>query len=120
MDFISWPELGMSFVAVVAVFIAVTGLMMIVATELTEEGRWFSMGPVLPGFLLLVALFLTRPWSWAVMGIGLAIALFVPWVLVRQRKEECLRPIVTGQLMLLLGGGVVAVLIRIHYLHFVE
>ena len=110
----------MSLVAVVAVFIAVTGLMMVVATELTEEGRWFTTGTVLPGIFLIAAAFIPRPWSLGLLSLGLLMALSVPWFLAGQRKEECFRPILTWQLMLLAGSGVVAALIRIHYLNFVE
>lgn len=120
MDFISWPELGLSFVAMVAVFLAVTGLMMVVATELTEEGRWFLMGTVLPAMLLVSTLFLPGGWKWAVAGLALFAALVVPWFLVWQRREECFRPILAGQLLLVVGGGVVAGLIRVHYLYFVQ
>lgn len=110
----------MSVLAVVAVFIAVSGLMMLVATELTEEGRWFGWGTVLPAILLGAALILPGSWDWIVGGVALLIALAVPWLLVWQRKDECLRPVLAGQLMLVLGGGVVAALIRIHYLYFVQ
>jgi hypothetical protein len=120
MDFISWPELGMSAVAVAAVFVAVTGLMMVVATELTEEGSWFAGGTILPAVLLVAAVFLHGAWMLAMTGLASVIALSVPWFLAGQRRAECLRPILAGQLMLLLGGGIVAGLIRIHYLYFVQ
>ena len=44
MDFITVPELFLSLGAVIAVFVAIVGLMILVATELTEEGRWFFPG----------------------------------------------------------------------------
>lgn len=120
MDFISWPELGMSLVALVAVFVAVTGLMMVVATELTEEGRWFLPGTIVPGLLLVSMLFLPRIWGLTLGGLAAGLALAVPWFLVAQRRAECLRPVLAGQLMALIGGGIVAGLIRIHYLYFVQ
>lgn len=110
----------MSAVAVVAVFFAVTGLMMVVATELTEEGRWFVGGTIAPALLLIAAIFLRGSWGLIMVGLALGVAISVPWFLVGQRRAECLRPILAGQLMLLLGGGIVAGLIRIHYLYFVR
>lgn len=120
MDFISWPELGLSFVALAAVFVAVTGLMMVVATELTEEGRWFVPGTVVPALLFVTLLFLPKVWALVVGGLAAGLALAVPWFLVAQRRAECFRPVLAGQLMVLIGGGIVAGLIRIHYLYFVQ
>lgn len=63
-DFFSGPgELFFSALAILGVFILVTGLMLNLATELTEEGDWFFWGVGIPSVLA------TYTVGWALFGV---------------------------------------------------
>ncbi len=118
MDFISWPELFLSLGAVAAVFVAIIGLMILVATELTEEGGWFFPGVVVPLLLVVAGLFFPGWLRGALQIIAAVIALGVPWWLAWKRKQDCLRGVVTGNVLLLSGGITLALLLGVHFAHF--
>jgi len=118
MDFITVPELFLSLGAVIAVFVAIVGLMILVATELTEEGRWFFPGVVIPLILLGIALFIPgwpRVLCQIVAG---AVALGVPGLLAWKRPGDCLRTVLTGGGLLVSGGALLTGLLMVHFAHF--
>jgi hypothetical protein len=118
MDFITVPELFLSLGAVAAVFVAVAGLMILIATELTEEGRWFLPGVVVPLLLLGAGLFLPGwPRVLCQVAAGL-VALGVPGWLAWKRPGDCLQPVLTGAGLLIGGGLVLSGLLMIHFTHF--
>lgn len=118
MDFITVPELFLSLGAVAAVFLAVVGLMILVATELTEEGIWSVPGVMVPLLLLGIGLF--------VPGVGRVVcqvaagvfALGVPGWLAWKRPGDCFKPVALGASLFLVGGAAVAGLLSIHFVHF--
>jgi hypothetical protein len=118
MDFISVPELFLALGAVAAVFVAVIGLMVLVATELTEEGGWFLPGVLLPLGLLAVGLFLPPPFRLGSQLFAGSIAVFVPWWLALRKGPDCFRAVLGGSALLLGGGAVVAALLAVHFAHF--
>ena len=118
MDFITVPELFLSLGAVVAVFVAIAGLMVLVATELTEEGIWFLPGGVVPIVLLVIAVFLSGWLQQTIQALAVVIALGVPGFLAWKRPADCLKTVLTGIGLLTGGGATLAGLLSIHYSHF--
>jgi hypothetical protein len=118
MDFITLPELFLSLGAVIAVFIAIAGLMILVATELTEDGPWFLVGAGGPLLLLGIGVFLHGWPQWLCQLLAAAAALSVPGYLAWKRPADCFRTVATG--IALLGGGsaTLAGLLMIHFAHF--
>jgi len=118
MDFITVPELFLSLGAVIAVFVAIVGLMILVATELTEEGRWFLPGVVIPLILLTIALFVPG-WPRVLCQIAAGVvALAVPGWLAWRRPADCLRSVMTGGGLLVGGGALLTFLLMVHFAHF--
>lgn len=118
MDFITVPELFLSLGAVASVFVAVAGLMILIATELTEEGRWFFPGVVVPLVLLTAGLFFPGwPRLLCQCGAGL-VALGVPGCMAWRRPGDCLRAVATGTGLLMGGGAALSGLLWIHFAHF--
>jgi len=118
MDFISLPELLLALGAVAAVFVAIIGLMLLVATELTEEGGWFLPGVLIPLGLLLVGLFLPAAPRLGVQILAGSVALFIPWWLAFRHGSDCFRAVLGGTVLLIGGGGVLAGLLAVHFTHF--
>jgi hypothetical protein len=118
MDFITVPELFLSLGAVASVFVAVAGLMILIATELTEDGRWFFCGVVVPLLLLGAGLFFPG-WPRLVCQVGAGlVALGVPGWLAWRRPGDCLQPVMTGAGLLMGGGLALSGLLMIHFTHF--
>ena len=120
MDFISFPELFLALGAVIAVFTTIIGLMILVATELTEEGRWFLLGFVVPLGLVLLGLVSGGGFGAFLMVTALLLAIGVPWVLAVQRREDCFRTVLAGNLLFVVGGLLLVGLLSLHFTHFVR
>ena len=120
-DFISLPELGLGILAVLAVFVGLSGFMLVVATELAEEGSWFWAGAGGPVALLIISYFLRNTPIYLPLNILAILAIIgVPIFLAIRRPRDSKRTVVTGLSLFLGGGLVVAMALSIHYTHFVR
>lgn len=70
MDFLTWPEFFLSIIGVTAVFAAVTGLMILFATQLTQDDHSFFLGIAVP----LVLASYSR--GWEIQGIWVLLSVF--------------------------------------------
>ncbi len=70
MDFFTWPELLLSIFAVAAVFVTATGVMILFATQLTQDDDSFLMGIAVP--LVLASYFR----GWETLGIWVLLTVF--------------------------------------------
>ncbi len=113
MDFITWKELLLSIIAIVGVFLAVSGAMAIMAAELTEEGRWFSLGVLIPLAIVLLSTFFEAGWRWPFLAVAGVVALTIPWVLAARRRASCLKPVAGGSGLVVLGSLILAVVLNV-------
>lgn len=120
MDFITWPELLIAIVAVGSVFIGLSGLMIMVATQLAEDGPWFKVGVLAPIAVGVVGFLIGGSALVVCLLVALVIAIASPIRLAILRKVDCLPAVVTGLSLFLVGGLGVFSTVSAHYTHFVR
>tara|TARA_R110002096_G_scaffold215310_9_gene403102 strand:- start:9982 stop:10344 length:363 start_codon:yes stop_codon:yes gene_type:complete len=120
MDFITWPELLLSIVAVLSVFLGLSGAMLMVATQLAEDGPWFRVGVLTPLGIGIVGFLIGGAAQLLFVGIALAVAIASPVRLAMLRRVDCLPAIATGLGLFLVGGVGVVSTVSAHYTYFVR
>ena len=117
-DFISFPELGLSILGVIAVFVGLSGFMILVTIELAEEGHWIWSGAAAPILLLLISLLV--PAKLVLQLIALVGIIATPAWLGIQRPKDCAKAVIAGLALFVGGGAVVALVLSAHYSYFVR
>ncbi len=120
MDFITWPELFLSIIAVLSVFIGLSGLMLMIATQLAEDGLWFPIGVLAPLGIAFTGMLVGGVVAGVMACIALLLALGSPIKLAIDRRIDCLPAIAAGLGLLAIGGIGVGTTVAAHFNHFVR
>ncbi len=120
MDFITWPELFLSVIAVISVFVGLSGVMLVVATQLAEEGPWFPLGVLVPIAFAFLGFLIGGAGLVALAVVAGLVALASPVKLAVDRRIDCLPAIATGLGLCAIGAIGVGTAVYMHFAHFVR
>ncbi|MEM1295487.1 MAG: hypothetical protein AAGH89_08975 [Verrucomicrobiota bacterium] len=120
MDFITWTELLISIIAVCSVFIGLSGAMLMVATQLAEDGPWFKIGVLAPLGIAVLGFLIGGAVQMVFVLVALVVAIASPVRLAIIRRVDCLPAIATGLTLFLVGGIGVFSTVSAYYSHFVR